>query len=30
VLFRKSDLHILDSSDKRICGISRIGNIFSS
>jgi hypothetical protein len=28
VLFRKSDLHVLDSSGKRVCGISRIGNIF--
>jgi hypothetical protein len=28
VLFRKSDSHILDSSGKRICGISCIGNIF--
>jgi hypothetical protein len=30
VLFRKSDSHILDSSGKRICGISRIGNIFQA
>jgi hypothetical protein len=30
VLFRKSDSHILDSSDKCICGISRIGNIFQA
>jgi hypothetical protein len=28
VLFRNSDLHILDSSGKRVCGIARIGNIF--
>jgi hypothetical protein len=28
VLFCKSDLHALDSSSKRVCGISRIGNIF--
>jgi hypothetical protein len=28
VLFRKSDLHVLDSSSKRVCGISRIGNVF--
>jgi hypothetical protein len=28
VLFHKSDSHILDSSSKRVCGISRIGNIF--
>jgi hypothetical protein len=30
VLFRKSDSHILDSSGKRVCDISRIGNIFQS
>jgi hypothetical protein len=24
VLFHKSDLHVLDSSGKRVCGISRI------
>jgi hypothetical protein len=28
VLFYKFDLHVLDSSNKRVCGISRIGNIF--
>jgi hypothetical protein len=28
VLFRKSDSHVLDSSDKRVCGISCIGNVF--
>jgi hypothetical protein len=28
VLFHKSDSHILDSSGKRVCGISRIGNVF--
>jgi hypothetical protein len=28
VLFRKTDSHVLDSSGKHICGISRIGNIF--
>jgi hypothetical protein len=28
VLFRKSDSHILDSSVKRVCGISHIANIF--
>jgi hypothetical protein len=28
VFFRKSDSHILDSSGKRVCGISCIGNIF--
>jgi hypothetical protein len=30
VLFCKSDSHILDSSSKRVCGISRIGNIFQA
>jgi hypothetical protein len=30
VLFRKSDSHVLDSSGKRVCGISRIGNVFQS
>jgi hypothetical protein len=30
VLFHKSDSHVLDSSDKRVCGISRIGNIFQA
>jgi hypothetical protein len=30
VLFCKSDSHVLDSSDKRVCGISRIGNIFQA
>jgi hypothetical protein len=28
VRFRKSDSHVLDSSGKRVCDISRIGNIF--
>jgi hypothetical protein len=28
VLFHKSDLHVLDSSGKRICGFSHIGNVF--
>jgi hypothetical protein len=28
VLFRKSDLHVHDSFDKRVCGIPRIGNVF--
>jgi hypothetical protein len=28
VLFHKSNSHVLDSSGKRVCGISRIGNIF--
>jgi hypothetical protein len=30
VLFRKSDSHILDSSSKHVCGISRIGNVFQA
>jgi hypothetical protein len=30
VLFHKFDLHVLDSSGKRVCGISHIRNIFSS
>jgi hypothetical protein len=30
LLFHKSNSHVLDSSDKRVCGISRIGNVFSS
>jgi hypothetical protein len=30
VLFRKSDLHVHDSSSKRVCGIYRIGNIFQA
>jgi hypothetical protein len=29
-LFRKSDSHILDSSNKHVCGISRIGNVFQT
>jgi hypothetical protein len=29
-LFRKSDSHVLDSSGKRVCGISRIGNFFQA
>jgi hypothetical protein len=28
VLFCKSDSHVLDSSGKPVCGISRIGNVF--
>jgi hypothetical protein len=28
VFFRKSDSHVLNSSGKRVCGISRIGNVF--
>jgi hypothetical protein len=30
VLFRKSNLHVLDSSSKRVCDISRIGNVFQA
>jgi hypothetical protein len=30
VLFHKSDSHILDSSGKRVCVISRIGNVFQA
>jgi hypothetical protein len=30
VLFRKSDSHVLDSSGKRVCGISRIRNVFQA
>jgi hypothetical protein len=30
VCFRKSDLHVLDSSDKRVCGISHIRTIFQA
>jgi hypothetical protein len=30
VLFHKSNSHVLDSSSKHICGISRIGNIFQA
>jgi hypothetical protein len=30
VVFRKSDLHVLDSSGKRVCGISRIEIIFQA
>jgi hypothetical protein len=29
-LFRKSDSHVLESSDKRVCGISRIRNVFQA
>jgi hypothetical protein len=28
VLFHKSDSHVLDSSGKHVCGISRIGKVF--
>jgi hypothetical protein len=30
VLFCKSDSQVLDSSDKRVCGISHIGRVFQS
>jgi hypothetical protein len=30
VLFHKSDSHVLDSSGKCVCGISRIGNVFQA
>jgi hypothetical protein len=30
VLFRKSDSHVLNSSGKRVCGISHIGNVFQA
>jgi transposase InsO family protein len=30
VLFCKSDSHVLDSSGKRVCGISHIGNAFQA
>jgi hypothetical protein len=30
VLFCKSDSHVLNFSSKRVCGISRIGNIFQA
>jgi hypothetical protein len=30
VLFHKTDSHVLDSSGKRVCGISRIGNVFQA
>jgi hypothetical protein len=30
MLFRKSDSYVLDSSNKRVCGISRIGNVFQA
>jgi hypothetical protein len=30
VLFHKSDSHLLDSSGKRVCGISRIRNVFQT
>jgi hypothetical protein len=30
VFFHKSDSHVLDSSRKRVCVISRIGNVFQA
>jgi hypothetical protein len=30
VLFHMSDSHILDSSSKHVCDISRIGNVFQA
>jgi hypothetical protein len=30
VFFHKSDSHVLDSSGKRVCGISRIRNVFQA
>jgi hypothetical protein len=30
VFFRKSDSHVLDCAGKRVCGISRIGNVFQA
>jgi hypothetical protein len=30
VLFHKSDSHVLNSSSKRVCGISRIENVFQA
>jgi hypothetical protein len=30
VLFHKSDSQVLDSSGKRVCDISRIGNVFQA
>jgi hypothetical protein len=30
VLFHKSNSHVLDSSGKRVCGISRIVNVFQA
>jgi hypothetical protein len=30
VLFHKFDSHVLDSSSKRVCGISHIGNVFQA
>jgi hypothetical protein len=30
VLFHKSDLHVLNSFDKRVCGISHLGKVFQA
>jgi hypothetical protein len=30
VLFCKSDSHVLDYSGNRVCGVSRIGNVFQA
>jgi hypothetical protein len=30
VLFHRTNSHVLDSSGKRVCGISRIGNVFQT
>jgi hypothetical protein len=30
VLFHKSESHVLDSPNKRVCGISRIGKVFQA
>jgi hypothetical protein len=30
VFFRKSDSHVFDSSGKRVCDISCIGNVFQA
>jgi hypothetical protein len=30
VLFHKLDSHVLESSGKHICGISRVGNVFQA
>jgi hypothetical protein len=30
VFFHMSDSHVLDSSGKRVCGISHIGNVFEA
>jgi hypothetical protein len=30
VLFHKSDLHVLNSFDKHVCGISHLGKVFQA